>query len=102
MASEAVQKILAAEAESNKKNAQARQRSEDMINKAKGDSSLAIQKKISEATAESGKMRSDYDAKLVEYTSKAEEDCQRELKIIAEKAAKNMDKAADAIISTYF
>ncbi|MDE6092593.1 MAG: hypothetical protein K2G14_05805 [Ruminococcus sp.] len=53
MASEAVKKILSAEADSNRKNSAARKRSEDILVEAERYSALAIQKKISTASAES-------------------------------------------------
>ena len=71
MASEAVKKILEAEALSDKKNAEARRQREDIISSASGSSSLAIQKKISEATSEASKLRQSYDSKLESYRKKA-------------------------------
>ena len=53
MASEAVKKILEAEALSDKRNAEARKQRDEIINSASGSSSLAIQKKITEAASDS-------------------------------------------------
>ena len=50
MASEAVKKILEAEALSDKRNAEARKQRDEIINSASGSSSLAIQKKIKKKT----------------------------------------------------
>ena len=63
MASETVKKILAAEAESDKKNSEARKRRDDIITEASGKSSLAVQKRISEASSEAAKFKSELDKK---------------------------------------
>ena len=102
MASEAVKKILEAEALSDKKNAEARRQREEIISSASGSSSLAIQKKISEATSEVAKLRHKYDAQLQEYRNKAEADCDKMINVIKQMAASNSDKAIDEIINRYF
>ncbi|MBQ9899474.1 MAG: hypothetical protein IJM44_08505 [Ruminococcus sp.] len=102
MASEAVKKILAAETESDRLMAEARQRRDDIVSEAEGSSSLAIQKKITEATAAAGKIRAGYADKAKEYAGEAEKKCSQQLAEIQRLAEKNMDSAADAIISEFF
>lgn len=102
MASEAVQKILAAEAESAQKNAEARKRRDEMIEVAMGYSSIAIQKKLGEATKESERIRSDYDRKLEEYRKNAEANYNKQLESLKDMSEKNMNKAVDKIISEFF
>lgn len=102
MASDAVKRILEAESEANRKNAEARKRQEEMINNAVGNSALTIQKKLSEANAESDRIRKDYDAKLQEYRSNAEADFENELARLKDISEKNMSKAVEAIISKVF
>lgn len=102
MASEAVKKILEAEALSDKKNAEARRQREDIISSASGSSSLAIQKKISEATSEASKLRQSYDSKLESYRKKAAAECDEKIGEIKKLAGANTDKAVDEIISRFF
>jgi vacuolar-type H+-ATPase subunit H len=102
MASEAVKKILEAEALSDKKNADARRQRDDIISTASGKSSLAIQKKISEATSQAAKIRSAFDVKLKEYEKKSESKCSEQINNIRQLAEKNMDSAVNEIISRYF
>ena len=102
MASDAVKKILAAESESDKKTAEARLRRDDIISAAEGNSARTIQKRLSDAAVESGKIRERLEAKLADYNKSAEAECEKELNSIREKAEKNMDKAVEAIISAYF
>lgn len=102
MASEAVRKILAAESESDKLMAQARQRRDDIVSEATGSSSLAIQKKITEATAAAGKIRAGYAERSKKYAQEAEEKCSAQLDEIRSQAEKNMDTAADAVIKEFF
>lgn len=102
MASETVKKILEAEAESERKTAEARKRREDILNEAEGGSARAIQKKISEATSDSGKVKSEYNVKIEEYRKKAEAECDEQLEAIKLQADKNMDKAVSAIIDKFF
>ncbi|MCR5599148.1 MAG: hypothetical protein K6G33_00175 [Ruminococcus sp.] len=102
MASEAVKKILEAEALSDRKNADARRQRDDIISTASGRSSLAIQKKISEATAEAAKIRSAYDEKLKAYEKKSEAECSDRINKIRQLAEKNMNSAVDEIISRFF
>jgi vacuolar-type H+-ATPase subunit H len=102
MASEAVKKILEAEALSDRKNADARRQRDDIISAASGRSSLAIQKKISEATSEAAKIRSNYDLKLKEHEKKSEAVCSEQISNIRQLAEKNMVSAVDKIISRFF
>ncbi len=102
MASEAVKKILEAEALSDRKNADARRQRDDIISTASGKSSLAIQKKISEATAEAAKIRSKYDEKLKAYEKKSEAECSDRINKMRQLAEKNMNSAVDEIISRFF
>ena len=102
MASEAVKKILEAEALSEKKNAEARKHRDEIISNATGRSSLAIQKKLGEAHKELSVLKADYDNKLATYRKKAEEECQRKIDSIKQQAESKMGKAVDEIISRYF
>ncbi|MCR4795307.1 MAG: hypothetical protein K5898_09095 [Ruminococcus sp.] len=102
MASEAVKRILEAEAMSDKKNAEARKQHDDIISSASGSSSLAIQKKIAEATSEAVKIREGYNEKLKEYEQNAENECNKKLSSIKQLAEKNMDSAVNEIINRYF
>ena len=102
MASEAISKILAAEAESNRKNAEARQRKEQLINDAMGNSARTIQKKLGAATAASHKMRTELDEKLSEHRKNAEEECQKEIERLKQLSEKNMDSTVDEIIKKFF
>lgn len=102
MASEAVKKILEAEAISDKKNAEARKQRDEIINSASGSSSLAIQKKIAEATSEAVKFRESYNEKLKKYEQDAENECDKKINSIKQLAEKNMESAVNEIISRYF
>ncbi len=102
MASEAVKKILEAEAISDKKNAEARRQRDDIISSASGSSSLAIQKKIAEATSEAVKIREGYNEKLQEYEKNAENECIKKIGSIKQLAEKNMDSAVKEIINRFF
>lgn len=102
MASEAIQKILAAEAESNKKNAEARKRRDELIENALGNSSVTIQKKIGEANRESQRIRSDYDIKLEAYRNNAEAQFEKDMEKLKRAADANMDRAVDEIIASFF
>ena len=102
MASEAVKRILEAEALSDKKNAEARKQRDDIISTASGKSSLAIQKRLSEAHSELSKLKSAYDKKLEEYRKNAEAECQKKIDSIKQQAEKNSDRAVDEIIDRYF
>ena len=71
LASEAVKKILEAEAESEKKNTEARKRRDEIINDASGKSSLAVQKRISEASSETARLKKELEKKAAVYRKKA-------------------------------
>jgi len=102
MASEAVNRILSAEADVEQKNAEARQRSDELISEAKGRASRSIQKKLGDAAVEAGKMRSEYEKKLEEYSKNAERDCDAELDRIKAASDRNMKAAVDRIIAEFF
>lgn len=102
MASEAVKRILEAEALSDKKTAEARKQRDEIISSASGSSVLSIQKKIAEATSETAKLKSDYEKKAAEYFEKAEKECEKSLDEIKVKSGKKMDAAVNAIIDRYF
>lgn len=102
MASEAVKKILAAESGSGQRISEARKRKEEMINDAQGKSALTIQKKLSEAAAESARIKGEYDERLKKYNQKIEADCKQKTEEIRKTADQNMDKAVEAVISRFF
>ncbi len=102
MASEAVKKILAAEAEFNRKNAEAKQRKDELIDNANGNAARTIQKKLGAATAASHRMRMEYDEKLSDHRKNAEEKCQKDIEQLKLISEKNMDKTVDEIIKKFF
>ncbi|MDE5582553.1 MAG: hypothetical protein K2J08_02455 [Ruminococcus sp.] len=102
MASEAVRKILEAEADSEKKNSEALKRSDEIISEAERYSALAVQKKISEALAESAKIREEYRKKLAVRNEKTEADCLAEISKIRFQAEKNAENAINAVIERFF
>lgn len=102
MASEAVNKVLSAEAHSNKKTAEARQTAENIIMEAEKYSALAIQKKISQASAEMEKVRSDYTKKLEVHTEQSDKKCAEKIAEIRSVAEKNMENAVSAVIKEFF
>ena len=102
MASETVKRILQAEAEANRKNTEARKRSEEIVNEASGGYAKSIQKRLGDATAETARKKAGYDSKLEEYRKSAEAECQKALEGLMAGAEKNMDGAVDAIIRRFF
>lgn len=102
MASESVKKILEAEAESDRKISEARMRRDEIVREAERNASLAIQKKLGEASAEAEKLKVGYDEKLKLYTEKANAECQRKISDIKAKSEKNTDNAVEAIIKEFF
>ena len=64
--------------------------------------SLAIQKRISDATSEVSKLRQSYDSKLESYRKKAEAECSDKISEIKKLAGSIIDKAVDEIISRFF
>jgi len=102
MASESVRKILEAESRSEKKNADARLRAEEIVTEAERYSSIAVQKKISQASDEVQKVRDEYKKSAEAYRKSAEDECRRKISSITELAEKNSTKAVDAVIKEYF
>ena len=102
MASEAVKKILEAEALSEKKNAEARKKRDEIRDSASGNASLAIQKKLSEAHSEIAGLKADFDKKLELYQQNAEKECEDNIETIKKKAEKNMASAVEEVISRFF
>lgn len=102
MASEAVNKVLSAEAQSNKKTAEARRTAENIITEAEKYSALAIQKKISQASAEMEKVRSDYTKRLEVHTEQSNKKCAEKIAEIRSGAEKNMESAVSAVIKEFF
>lgn len=102
MASEAVKKILSAESEADRLNAEARKKAEEIINSAEQQAVVAIQKKLAEAKTEAEKIRKSNNVKIAEYTENAEKECAGILENIRSNSEKNADKAVDAVISSFF
>ncbi|MBR1591900.1 MAG: hypothetical protein IJ666_02675 [Ruminococcus sp.] len=102
MSSETVKKILLAEAQSDKKNSDARRRSEEIISDAERYSSIAIQKKLGEANSRLSQKREENAKKLEEYIKKADDECSEFISEIEINAVKNSDKAVDAVINGFF
>ena len=102
MASESVKKILAAEADSEKKNSEAKKRRDEIINEAAGRSSQAVQKRLALASLEAAKMRNDIKSKAEQYRMEAERTCDDDIDLISSQAQKNMDKAISAVIERFF
>jgi len=102
LASESVKKILAAEADSEKKNSEAKKRRDEIINEATGRSSQAVQKRLAVASLEAAKMRNDIKSKTEQYRIEAEKTCSDDIDLISSQAQKNMDKAIDAVIARFF
>ena len=102
LASEAVKKILAAESEAEKRNSEARKRRDDIITDASGKSSLAVQKRITEASSECARYKSELEKKSAAYRKNAENTCNEQISEIRSGAKGNMDKAVDALIERFF
>ncbi len=102
MASETVKKILEAEALADRKTSEARQRRDDVINDAQGKAALTVQKSLTEASKESGRIKAELEKKLDEYRAKAGQQCEERITEIRSTADKNMSRAVEAIISEYF
>lgn len=102
MASEAVNKVLSAEADASRKTAEARKTAENIITEAEKYSALAIQKKISQASAEVEKVRSDYQKRLEVYAENSGEKLSEKITEIRFSAEKNMEKAVSAVIEEFF
>lgn len=102
MASEAVRKILDAEAESNRRNSEALRQSDGIISDADRYSALAIQKKISEASAETEKIREEYRKQEAIHAEKAKAECLAVIDRIKRQAEKNAENAINAVIREFF
>lgn len=102
MASDAVKKILSAEAVSNKKISEARRTAEEIITEAEKYSALAIQKRISQASGEVEKIRSDYMEKFDVHARQSEKNCLEKIAEIRLQAEKNIDNAVNLVIREFF
>ena len=102
MASETVKKILAAEAESEKQNALARQKAEEIINEAQRKAAITVQKRLSDANTEAARLREEGRKKAADHAARAQEECQRSLDEIRRTARDNSDKAVQAVIDGFF
>lgn len=102
MASDAVKKILTAESEADRLNANARRKAEDIVSSANQRAVVAVQKKLAEAKSETERIRKSNSGKLVEYTEKAEKECAEKLAVIGRQVEKNTDNAVRAVISSFF
>lgn len=102
MASEAVEKVLMAEKQSGIKTAEARKTAENIVTEAEKYSALAIQKRISQASAEMEKVRSDYKKRLEVHTEQSDKKRSEKIAEIRLDAEKNMEKAVSAVIEEFF
>lgn len=102
MASEAVKKVLEAEAEADKRSAEARAKADGIVTEAERKASIAVQKRLTDAKTEISNLRDENRRRLDEYTKKAEEDCAAKLNELENTAGSNSNKAIEAIISEYF
>lgn len=102
MASDTVKKILAAEADSEKQNAAARQQAEDIVSEARRKASIAIQKRLSDANADAAKLREEGRKKAAEHAAAADAECQKSLEQIRKRAEDNSGKAVQAVIDGFF
>ena len=102
MASEAVKRILAAEAEADKKSAQARARADEIVTDAEQKASIAAQKRLTDAKTEMSRLREENNRRLAEYTGKVDEECAAELSKLEKTATANSGKAVEAIIGRFF
>ena len=102
MPSDAVKKILSAEAEADRLNAGAKVRCEEIVRDAKQKAAVSIQKMLSQANAEADRLRSANAEKLKSYQESAQENCQKQIEELHRRAAENSEKAVDAIISGFF
>lgn len=102
MASDAVKKILSAEAVSNQKISEARRTAEEIITEAEKYSALVIQKRISQASGEVEKIRSDYMEKFDVHARQSEKNCLEKIAEIRLQAEKNIDNAVNLVIREFF
>ena len=102
MASTAVKQILNAEAEANRKIADAGKRAEEIIEQAHQQGAVAIQKRIAEARTETEKIRKSNNEHLSEYWKNADKECEKSLELLKIKVNNNTEKAVAAIIDGFF
>ncbi|HOO05325.1 MAG TPA: hypothetical protein PLH83_02345 [Ruminococcus sp.] len=102
MASETVKKILEAEASSERRNAEARQKSEEIVSDAQRKAAITVQKRLSDANAEAAGLREEVRKKAAEHSAAAEKECQTTLDEIRKRANDNSEKAIKAIIDGFF
>lgn len=102
MASEAVKKILSAENSLNLSISENKKIAEEIINEAEKHSALTIQKRISQAVAETENIRSDYTKKIEIYRQKSENDCLEKIEEIRSQAEKNILNAVNTVINEFF
>ncbi len=102
MASEAVKKILSAENSLNLSISENKKIAEEIINEAEKHSALTIQKRISQAVAETENIRSDYMKKIEIYRQKSENDCLEKIEEIRSQAEKNILNAVNTVINEFF
>ena len=102
MASEAVQKVIMAEETARVRTTEAMKTAENIVTEAEKYSALAIQKKISQASAEMEKVRSDYTKRLDVYSGQSDEKCVEKIAEIRLNAEKNMENAVSAVIKEFF
>ena len=102
MASEAVKKVLEAEAESDRRTAEAKQRRDEILTRAEGNSAHIIQKRLGDASRESANIRAELNSKLEDYRKNANAECEKQLISIKALAEKNMNSAVEAVIREYF
>ena len=102
MASDTVKKVLAAEADSEKQNALARQQAEEIVSEAERKAAITIQKRLSDANAEAARLREEGRKKAADHAAAAEEECQKSLEEIRRRVQENSDKAVQAVIDGFF
>lgn len=102
MASDAVKQILSAESLANRRTSEAHRTAEEIIKEAEKYSAVAVQKKISEASGEVEKIRSDYMEKFDVHTRKSDAECSEKIAEIRSRAEKNTENAINAVIKEFF
>ncbi|MDE5764834.1 MAG: hypothetical protein K2I00_07690 [Ruminococcus sp.] len=102
MASEAVNRILNAEAEADKKIADARRRAEEIIEQAHQQGAVTIQKRIADARAETEKIRKSNNENLSKYWKNADRECEKSLELLRNQVNNNTEKAVSAITDRFF
>ena len=102
MASEAVNRILNAEAEADKKIADARRRAEEIIEQAHQQGAVTIQKRIADARAETEKISKSNNENLSKYWKNADRECEKSLELLRNQVNNNTEKAVSAITDRFF